>query len=206
MKGEGVIQFQLEMVDAELNQRILDGQLRSLNAWRMLLGIQGLIGQDANRYEGLGFGNLSCRTSHGFLITGSQTGHLPDLHLSNYAEVTGWSLPDNRLHARGRCRPSSESLSHAAAYAASIEVGCVFHVHSPAIWQSVDRLALPATDLACAYGTPAMAEAVRSIVLETPARGLLVMRGHEDGVLVWGESTGVAGNLLLHWLNRAASP
>ncbi|MDH5738521.1 MAG: class II aldolase/adducin family protein, partial [Gammaproteobacteria bacterium] len=134
----------------------------------------------------------------GFLISGSQTGQLPLLNLAQVAEVLNWDLKRGAVVARGLSQPSSESLSHAAVYASSPHARCVFHVHSPPLWQAAARLDLPTTPPDIGYGTQAMAQAVGDMVAERPS-GLLVMQGHEDGVLAWGESVGITGNLLLYW-------
>ena len=153
---EGVIKFDL----AFDHQPLVDIDISQLRAWRNILKQLGLLGQDPDRYGGFGFGNISARSAGGFVISGSQTGNLPDCGLEGYAEVTAWSLPDNRIVARGAVKPSSESLTHAAVYDVSPEARFVYHVHSPAIWRRASHLGIPVTDAGVAYGTPAMAQQV----------------------------------------------
>lgn len=130
---EGVIKFEMSF-----EQQTLHGpDISELTVWREILTRLGLVGQDPARYDGLGFGNLSKRSSRGFLITGSQTGHLDRPGPEGYAEVLDWSLDENRILARGLVKPSSESLTHAAVYDLSEQVQTVFHVHSPQIWRAV---------------------------------------------------------------------
>lgn len=163
----------------------------------------GLVGQDTERYGGLGFGNLSSRIGTGFIVTASQTGHLPDLSSGDFSEIVEWNIDRNFVYARGESKPSSESLTHAAVYQVSDRARSVIHVHSPLIWSNGDKLGIPSTDWRSAYGTPEMAEEVMQIVGNNVPNGVLVMKGHEDGVLSWGDSLAVAGSRLLHLLSEA---
>jgi len=74
---EGVIKFHLDFREGPAPAERL---LLELNAWRARFLELGLIGQDPERYEGYGFGNLSRRLpgqgENAFLISGTQTGHL----------------------------------------------------------------------------------------------------------------------------------
>ena len=186
VEQEGVVKFQLDFQPEPLQGFDID----ALNAWRTRLMALGLIGAVEDRYGGFGFGNLSFRTTAGFLITGSQTGHIPSLELAHCAEVTLADTERNAIVARGETRPSSESLTHAAVYTANPGINAVFHVHSPDIWRQVR----PATDRDIAYGTPAMARAVAALVVSKT--GLFVMAGHEDGVVSYGTDCQTAGLLL----------
>ncbi len=198
---EGVIKFELTHEAIEL----LSLDISSLSAWRLILNQLGLVGQDPDRYGGLGFGNLSQRTSHGFLISGSQTGAIDDPGPEHYAEVVDWDVGSNLVQSRGQVEPSSESLTHAVIYDLNPAVSFVFHVHSPDIWQMADRLGLPGTPPDVAYGTVAMAEAVRDLFPGDAAEGLLVMRGHEDGVVSFGPSAKAAGEPLVEAQAQARS-
>ena len=189
---EGVIKFVLEHREAPV-----DADVAALNAWRGILVRLGHIGQDPGRYEGLGFGNLSQRTPAGFLISGSQTGHIEETTIANYAEVTAWSVPDNKVCSRGLVPPSSESMTHAAIYGADEAVNHVFHAHAPEIWRFAPHLDIAATPDDVAYGTVAMAEALDDAVRLQGSAGIVVMPGHEDGVIAWATSAPGAGHLLI---------
>ncbi len=205
---EGVIQYQLAFTLGQPKE--VEG-LDELIAWRRMLRLLGLLGQDSARYMGLGFGNISLRLRHEghsvdrspFIITGSQTGHLVDLGPEHFAVVSGWDIAHNRLEARGPIKPSSEALTHAAVYEVSEDTYCVMHVHSPEIWRRARQLALPTTAVGATYGTPRMAREVQQVVQSEPPRRLLVMQGHEDGVVVWGGSIEAAGLTLLAVLAQA---
>lgn len=205
---EGVIQYQLAFTPGPPeNVKGLD----ELIAWRRILRLLGLLGQDPARYMGLGFGNLSLRPQpegrggnrSPFIITGSQTGNLVDFGPEHFAVVSGWDVRLNRLEARGPTKPSSEALTHAAIYEVSQDTSSVIHVHSPEIWRQARRLALPTTPAEATHGTRRMAEEVQRVVQSEPPRRLLVMYGHQDGVVAWGASAAAAGLTLLAGLAQA---
>src|ERR1044071_3692310 len=126
-----------------------------LNACRRkLLGLR-LIGQDSN---GIGFGNLSVRdgATSNFYITGSATGGLPKLSLTDCVRVVDCDFKKNWLRYEGTAIPSSESLTHAAIYESDASTSAVIHCHDSVLWRTLlDRV--PTTSDAIAYGTPEMA-------------------------------------------------
>ncbi len=193
---EGVIKFQLDHVDDDL----LNIEVTEIDAWRYLFMQVGIIGQDDDRYDGYGFGNLSQRTSDGFLISGTQTGYMATTKLKDYAEVTGWNSKLNTIVSRGLVKPSSESLTHAVIYEVQNEVTSVFHVHSPDIWNAAAQLKIPITDPDIPYGTPGMAEAVQRCASESGLPGVLSMGGHEDGIVAYGRTASETGLLLVQCL------
>ncbi|MEX2326530.1 MAG: class II aldolase/adducin family protein, partial [Pseudomonadales bacterium] len=154
---------------------------------------------------GLVFGNVSRRTQTGFLISGSQTGHLVDVSAEDFAEVTAWDIERNTLSATGMIEPSSESLTHAAVYDLGPAFSHVFHVHSPSIWQHADALDLTRTKASVAYGTPAMAREVARVAQGQSLPLVLVMAGHQDGVVAAGRQAGSTGRALLRLLSRASA-
>ncbi len=203
METEGVIKFNLAFELAKLP----DIDISGLNAWRSVLKQLQLIGQDPDRYEGYGFGNLSMRYSgslgSGFLITGTQTGDTEMLSADQYALCTSWNLAGNEVAALGRTRPSSESLSHAAVYDSNAATVCAFHVHCPEIWQSAADLGIVVTNPQVAYGTPEMANEVINCLKGQTLPAIFSMGGHEDGVFTLGETLDAAGTLLVETLVRA---
>ena len=88
-------------------------------------------------------------------------------------------------------------MSHAAVSAALPSARFVFQVHAPELWREAGRLELSKTPDGVEYGTVAMAEAVGELAWRTGAAGVLVMAGHEDGVIAWGQSAQDAGELIL---------
>jgi ribulose-5-phosphate 4-epimerase/fuculose-1-phosphate aldolase len=142
-----------------------------------------------------------------FIISGSQTGDLPELGPAEYTVVTECHPAQKRLVAYGPIRPSSESLTHGAVYALDSAIRVVLHVHSPAIWLAAATLGIPITDPLIPYGTPEMAAAVAHLYATTDMaqRGIFSMGGHEDGIFAFGETAEVAGDVLLATLAAAQS-
>ena len=202
MIDEGYIKFQSHW---EKTGPLPLAGLEELIRWRRPLHDAGLIGH----YDepGVGYGNLSTRaTDEGlFLISGTQTGHITSIGPTHFALVTDYDIERNTICCRGPVEASSESMTHAAAYDASPLVRCVLHAHSPVLWDRRRELGLPETDPAVPSGTPGMALEVGRLYRETvlPERGILAMGGHEDGIMVLGQSPEEAGGILLRWLSRA---
>lgn len=204
--AEGVIKFQLAFEEGPSPH---PGLLRELDAWRVIFLRLGLLGQDPGRYQGYGFGNLSRRLpgkpNQTFVISGTQTGHLPILLPEQYATVEHCEPHNNRLTARGRIKPSSEALSHGVLYQSDPSIRWVMHLHSPAIFNQRLTLALPATDPAAEYGSPEMAAEIERLARRRDTTGpeLLVMSGHEDGILAFGPTAEATGSLVIATLAAA---
>jgi hypothetical protein len=209
---EGVIKFQLDFTPGPA---LSAADIAELMRWRDLLYDHQLIGQDAARYGGYGFGNISARLApytgapghRPFAISGTQTGHLPHLGPEHYAVVTAYMPAENRIIARGPIRPSSESLTHGVLFDLDDSLRYVLHAHSPAIWHAAPALAIPITDPGVPYGSPEMAEEVRRLFRDTDvaARRIFSMGGHEDGIVAFGPSAQAAGDILLAALSASAS-
>ncbi len=203
MKLEGVIKFHVEH---ETEVCCGESDIVELTKWRKELRTAGLVGQDLARYEGLGFGNLSKRMIDGtFLITASQTGHLDKLTPDEYVQITDFDPGQNLVRSKGMNHPSSETMTHLAAYGSNRRVQFVFHAHSPEIWNAKDELDLPITDPGIECGTVEMFYEVQRLLQNRDNywKGILAMGGHTDGLLAWGESADQAGINLLFLLSRA---
>jgi L-ribulose-5-phosphate 4-epimerase len=160
--------------------------LAELNAYRRKLLQLRLIGADAN---GIGFGNLSIRdgTTNNFYITGSATGGIAELTLANCARVVAYDFERNWLRCAGAAIASSESLTHAAVYKSDARAGAVIHCHDSKLWTALLNQA-PTSSKAVEYGTPEMAyEVLRLLNLtDVKSRKILVMAGHEGGIVAFG--------------------
>ena len=203
MKLEGVIKFHVEH---ETEVCCYESEIVELTKWRKELRTAGLVGQDLARYGGLGFGNLSKRLDDGtFLITASQTGHWETLTPDGYARITDFDPGQNLVRSKGMNHPSSETMTHLAAYGSNPRVQFVFHVHSPEIWNARNDLDLPVTDPGIEGGTVEMFYEVQRLLKNRDNywKGILAMGGHTDGILAWGESANAAGINLLFLLSRA---
>ena len=204
MEVEGVIKFELCYRVAE---PIALNEFAELNAWRNRLWQLRLIGQDPQRYDGYGFGNVSMR--HGprdapcgnraFVISGTQTGAMPELDARHYTLVESYDATTNRVVAHGPVKPSSESLTHGIIYDMDRRIQAILHVHSPDIWQTASAQGMPVTDASVAYGTPAMAVEVQRLFRETEVlrQRIFSMGGHLDGIVAFGQTVAEAGTTLL---------
>ena len=213
MPQEGVIKFQIEHETQDLEPRRYGELACKLIAWRQILSLTRLVGQEPSRYEGAGYGNVSARLgppgaplgSRSFLITATQTSGLGSIGLQSFAVVERYHFPRNWVQSHGRLHPSSESMTHGAIYDLGPHIRCVLHAHSPSLWRRARQLRLPTTDLRVAYGTPEMAREVQRLFRETAVveRQIMAMGGHEDGILTFGRSPEEAGQVLLTELAKA---
>lgn len=203
--SEGVIKYQLDFTRGTAPDSTL---ISEINAWRHIFVRLQLIGQDDKRYEGLGYGNVSCRQYSGddkFIITGTQTAHLPQLTAEQFVLITGCDVTNNRIAAFGAIEPSSEALTHGILYQYDAGINVVFHVHSPQIWRNSKALQIDATASNVSYGTPDMAlEIIRLLKMRSTSNyGIFTMGGHEDGVIVFGGNAQQAGSTLVNSLVKA---
>jgi ribulose-5-phosphate 4-epimerase/fuculose-1-phosphate aldolase len=179
--------------------------LAELNACRRELVELRLIGLDSN---GMGFGNLSVRdgSSRNFYITGSATSDLPKLSLTDCVRVVDYNFKKNQLQYDGTAIPSSESLTHAAIYESDPAISAVIHCHDSVLWQTLLDVA-PTTSKETAYGTCEMAYEIMRLFKETDVRSrkILVMAGHEGGIVTSGKNLEEAFAVLMRE-RKASSP
>ncbi len=213
MRREGVTRFAARHRDEELDPRRYAETACQLIAWREILALTGLVGREPARYEGAAYGNVSARVGRpgkalgrrSFLVSGTQTSGKRSIGLGEFALVERYDFERNRVESRGRSRPSSESMTHGAAYDLGPHIRCVLHAHSPVLWRAAAALRLPTTAANVGYGTPEMAREVQRLYRAGifAERSILAMGGHEDGILVIGRDPTSAGTTLLSWLARA---
>ena len=171
--------------------------LAELNACRRKLLELRLIGLDSS---GIGFGNLSVRdgATGNFYVTGSATGGLPRLSLTDCVRVVDCDFKKNWLQYEGTAIPSSESLTHAAIYKSDSMTSAVIHCHDSGLWAAlVDRT--PTTSKTVAYGTPEMAYEIIRLFEESEVRSkkVFVMAGHQAGIVAFGKNLEDAFGVLL---------
>ncbi|MCK5871860.1 MAG: class II aldolase/adducin family protein [Methylococcales bacterium] len=196
---EGVIKYQLHHTQQAVSPSPL---LTEINAWRSIFCQLQMMGQDQARYDAYGFGNISQRDdTKGFVITGTQTGHLSTLTVDDFAWVHSENLATNEIHSQGFCQPSSEALTHASVYTKNKTIHAVVHVHCPEIWKHTHTLKLAYTAQNIAYGTPEMAQAVMDLVQKN--QGIFTMLGHEDGVIAFGKTLAQASDILIRQFANA---
>lgn len=195
MIDEGYIKYQIHWDRAAALPNFL---LKEIQVWRKKMYDAGLIGFD--KKLNVGYGNISIRHPENpaqFIISGTQTGHLPALTSDHYTLVTAYDIPANQLRCAGPIKASSESLTHAAVYDLNPDFQAVIHIHHRPMWhKSLNRL--PTTSIEVPYGTPEMAFEVARLYRDTalPAEKLFAMAGHQDGLVAFGESLEEAGGRL----------
>jgi ribulose-5-phosphate 4-epimerase/fuculose-1-phosphate aldolase len=195
MIDEGIIKYESRWERSEpLDIADIDDLIR----WRKPLHDAGLVGHLAE--EGVGYGNLSMRTTGEglFLVSGTQTGHLPDVGPEHFSLVTAYDIASNTLSCRGPVAASSEALTHAAIYALDASIRAVVHVHSAELWVGLEA-SLPATGTDVAYGTPEMAMEFRRLFRNTEfsVGGVARMSGHENGLISTGRTVREAAEKIL---------
>lgn len=194
MTREGIIHFRC-VWQRKRNPSSFCG-LGSLVKVRGRLMALGLLGVDPG---GIGYGNLSVRArGGGFWITGSQTGGVRQSSPKIFTRVSGCEIAKNRVRCEGPVPASSETLTHAAVYEAWPLSRSVIHVHDRSVWKRLHGR-WPGTSPRAAYGSVALAKEIRRLCRrpEVRRKKVLVMRGHPDGILVFGRSAREALHRLL---------
>ncbi len=202
---EGVIKYQ-NAHSFDIIPKIID--ISQIDSWRTILHRMQLIGQNRNRYQGYGYGNISLRLATcplQFLISGTQTGHLQTLTRENYCLILAATPKANRITSLGPCKPSSEALTYAMVYRQNPDIQAVIHVHCPEIWHAAKKLQLPCTAADIPYGSPEMADAVATLFQsgQLASRSVFTMLGHEDGVIAFGKSLPQAAMALIQCLAQS---
>lgn len=193
---EGYIKFNCERIPSD---DIPLDKVAALNMYREIMYNKGLIGMYP---DGIGFGNISIRCDENtFLISGTATGGIPVLDKSHYSLVTNYNLQTNRLICKGPINASSESLTHALIYESSPSTNAVIHIHNLALWNQLMHK-VPTSDNLVPYGTPEMAKEIKRLFEETSLSNekIMVMGGHEEGIISFGKNLEEAANVLLEKL------
>ena len=203
---EGVIKYQSHWQNVDC---ITANEVAELDFYRNKIWQAGGIGIENN----VGYGNISIRDKQNpahFIISGSQTGQHENLQNTQYSKVIYWKIKDNMLFCKGRIQASSEALTHAILYEVCADIQTVIHIHNKNFWHAnID--VLPTSDKKSAYGTPEITQSVRflftNIMLqnrknETPILpNIIIMGGHEDGILVFGRTLAETTDFWLNMLN-----
>lgn len=195
---DGVIKYQAIHTKTDLPPT--HDLLKELDDIRTKLFDYGLIGAYPN---GVGYGNVSIRNDVGCIISGTSTGSLRTLGEYGYCYVRTFDLEQNIVHTEGPINASSESMTHCAIYQAHNLVQSVLHIHNRELWQTLLDQGHPSTASDIPYGTPQMARSMATLVNnKKSSNGLLVMAGHEEGIVAYGETIAIAFNQIKKIINN----
>jgi len=199
VRDEGQVKFESDLYKSPPPS---EWDVEEVNLWRDRLYALGYIGAYD---DGVGYGNISIRPANlrQFIITGTSTGKVPMLGPEHFTRVSSYDIDRNAVVCEGKVHASSESMTHAAVYACDPSVRAVIHIHSKPHW---DRLLgrIPTTSESAAYGTPEMAREIKRLFDETDfaTLGVMVMAGHEEGILSFGPTLTEAGRRLMDAIDR----
>ncbi len=192
---EGYIKFNLKWNNKPFD--FINHDFIAINSCRDKLFNYGLIGAYP---DGIGYGNLSIRdTKNEFIITGSATGNLKKLSKKHYALVKDFNIQKNSIECDGLTKASSESLSHGVIYQSNPEVNAVIHIHHKNMWEHYLNK-LPTTDKKAVFGTPEMAIALKNLIHQHS--GIIIMGGHQEGIITYGRSLETAEEILFKYYNN----
>jgi len=193
MNEKGYIKYICHWVKSDpINTSLID----ELNFWRSQLFDLQFIGVYSN---GIGYGNISVRLKNNeFLISGTSTGHYPNLTSEHFTRVVTYNFAENSLTCEGPIQASSESLTHAAIYESDSDIHAVIHVHNLNLWKTLLNR-VPTSLPEIEYGTPEMAYEIQRLFKETNLKNekILAMGGHEEGLISIGQDLGEAGRILM---------
>lgn len=202
MQTEGIIKYKCEN---QLMEVVTELMIADINLIRTLLFDLKSIGIDYREsVDGIGFGNISKRIMNNqFVISGSGTGAKRILAAKDFSIVVNCDIQNNFLHSKGLCNASSESLSHFAVYNSLKNINFVIHIHNFELW-NFWKNKTPTTAQNAQYGTPEMANSIIDCVKqfnETQEPKAVVMGGHIEGMLFFGEDLATTFRLILDFLN-----
>ena len=194
---EGYIKFDCSWEKQKLNITIPD----EIKIWRDRMYNLKLIGH----YEELniGYGNISMLVKEKMLVSGTQTGEIYPIKDEHFTIVDDYNIDRNWVHCLGNIKASSESLTHLAIYHCDKSIKAIIHIHNFSLWETlIDRL--PTTNKNVPYGTPEMAKEIERLFQESDVaqQKIIIMAGHEEGIISFGETMKEAGNNILQLIQH----
>jgi hypothetical protein len=183
LRDDGVIKYQAIHKNSSSPVHINLNQLDEVRTKLFDLGLVGVYS------DGIGYGNVSIRNDTGCIISGTSTGAVRVLGAGGYCYVRSFDLMLNSVNTEGPVLASSESMTHCAIYQAHSSVHCVLHIHNLKLWQKLLGHGCDSTSADIPYGTPQMALSMASLVSAKLApANLLVMAGHDEGIVAYGHT------------------
>ena len=192
---EGYIKFNIDWINQPLSVDVP----KELMQWRDHMHELKQIGHYAD--INIGYGNISVKLPEGMLISGTQTGEVYPIKPEHFTLVDHYDIEQNYVHCVGPVKASSESMTHAAVYEADKTIQAIIHIHNMDLWSQLMNK-VPTTKKEVPYGTPEMAKEVFRLFKETKVKEekIMVMAGHDEGIIVFGSDLEEAGKILLHFL------
>ncbi|MEA3317091.1 MAG: class II aldolase/adducin family protein [Bacteroidota bacterium] len=194
INSEGYIKFNTNWQKHKID--ISTKNFNAINNWRHKLYKLNLIGALEN---GIGFGNISMREQNlsSFIITGSASGNIAKLKKEHYARVTKTNISCNTVDCEGLIKASSESLSHSVFYEYNKKINSVIHIHNYELWKYF-LYKFPTTSVNAEFGTAELAKELQSIILKSDKlSGIIILEGHKDGIISFGDTLDTAGHKIL---------
>lgn len=175
-----------------------ENEMIHLVAWARELDIMGFMPYYASNGKQYPAGNLSFRSSPGFVITPT-TFNFRDLKPEDLLKVIDCNSTTSSVTFLGSHLPSSETFLHYFIYGMRPDVFSIFYVYDAEIVQRASQLAVPQTAEEFPYGTLELASSVLK-VLEPDTELLLVKN---QGVISLGKSIDEAGQRILKFHSKA---
>lgn len=194
---EGYIKFNCEWINQPLSVKVP----LELKVWRDKMHELKQIGHYAE--INIGYGNISVKIPDGMIISGTQTGDIFPICDEHFTLVTHYDINKNAVVCKGSIKASSESMTHAAIYEADSSIKAIIHIHNKEVWlKLMDKV--PTTRSEVPYGTPEMANEIFRLFKETLVSQdkIIVMAGHDEGIIVFGKDLDEAGTILLDFLTK----
>lgn len=194
MAEDGVIKFNCDWKDELLPIKVPS----ELKLWRDKMRQLNLIGECPD--SKIGYGNISIKTEKGILISGTQTGNIYSIQGNDFALVTDYNMKLNQVSCLGELKASAESLTHAAVYECDNSIKAIIHIHNKELWDKlIDKI--PTSRRVVPYGTSKMGSEIKRLFDETNLahEKIMVMGGHEEGIIAFGKNLKEAGQLILNY-------
>jgi len=183
LRDDGIIKYHAVHKNSSPPDHINLDQLDEVRTKLFDLGLVGVYS------DGIGYGNVSIRNGTGCIISGTSTGAVRALGAGGYCYVRSFDLKLNSVNTEGPILASSESMTHCAIYQAHSSVQCVLHIHNRALWQKLLDNGCESTSADIPYGTPQMALSMATLACtKTEPSDLIVMAGHEEGIVAYGQT------------------
>jgi len=174
-----------------------DIRLEALIYWAYIFHLSNL----APATKSISAGNLSFRNKTGsneFFISGTQVGLNSKLTKRQFVLINNVDFEKKIVNCSGVCKPSSETMLHAAIYQNRSDVHAVFHGHCTEILNNAQKLNVMVTNRVSQYGS---IDLVNSVLEILDHQNFIVIKEH--GFLAMSADIASTGNLCLEMLKKS---